>query len=77
MSPRQGPAEEWTASQCAEHIGVSPRTWRSYAARGNAGAPAPRRHVGRTPVWDADEVRTWAASRPGRGNWGARPSRQQ
>ena len=52
------------------HIGVAHDTWRSYVSRGNAGAPKPVRHVGRTPLWNADEVRQWHAQRPGRGRWG-------
>ncbi len=30
------------------HIGVAHDTWRSYVSRGNASAPKPVRHVGRT-----------------------------
>lgn len=71
MTPtRPAAAEEWTAQECAQHIGTTPGTWRSYTARGQA--PSPVRHVGRTPVWDADQVRAWAATRPGRGRWGPR-----
>jgi len=71
--PRSIPREEWTADQCAAHIGVAHDTWRSYVSRGNAGAPKPVRHVGRTPLWNADEVRQWHAQRPGRGRWGTLP----
>lgn len=56
-------AEEWTVDRCAECWGVAASTWRGYVARGQA--PAPKRRVGRTPVWDAAEVRAW--TRPGRG----------
>jgi hypothetical protein len=56
-------SEEWTADRCATQWGILPRTWHSYVARGQA--PKPARHVGRTPLWDADAVRDWP--RPGRG----------
>jgi hypothetical protein len=56
-------SEEWTAAQCADAWGVPPRTWHSYVARDQA--PKPTRHVGRTPLWDADTVRTYP--RPGQG----------
>lgn len=58
--------EKWTAEKCAAEWAVQPRTWHSYVARGYA--PAPVEHVGRTPVWDAEQVRSW--QRPGRGNRG-------
>lgn len=50
-------SEEWTAQQCAKEWGVKLKTWHGYVARGQA--PQPKRRVGRTPVWDADKVRTW------------------
>lgn len=56
-------AEEWTAQQCADNWGVKVKTWHGYVARG--AAPKPARHVGRTPLWDADTVRGYP--RPGRG----------
>lgn len=43
---------------CGRHITAS--TWRAYVARGQA--PAPVRHVGRTPLWDAEQIRAWAPS---------------
>lgn len=56
--PKTAPAEEWTARQCAEHIGVKPSTWRAYVARGQA--PRPSRYLDqRTPLWSAAEVRAW------------------
>lgn len=55
--------EEWAAERGASEWGVKPKTWHSYVARGFA--PKPVRRVGRTPVWDAAEVRSWP--RPGRG----------
>nr|WP_255716731.1 hypothetical protein [Corynebacterium sp. ACRPR] len=57
----------WTVNQCAEHCGITATTWRSYRKRG-ATHPSPRpvaRLDGRTPLWDADEVRAWHESRPG------------
>lgn len=59
-------AEELEQWQAAALAGVKPQTWSGYVARGQA--PAPRRHVGRTPLWDAAEVRAWLESRPGRGS---------
>lgn len=56
-------SEEWTAAQCATAWGIKPRTWHGYVAREQA--PKPVRHVGRTPVWDAEAVRNYP--RPGRG----------
>lgn len=60
-------AELWTAAECAAYHGLGgtdpARTWRSYAARGYAPASVTKR--GRTPLWDAAEVRAW--TRPGRG----------
>lgn len=56
-------SEEWTAAQCAEAWDIKPRTWHGYVARDQA--PKPARHIGRTPVWDAEIVRAYP--RPGRG----------
>lgn len=53
----------WTARQCAEHCQISPSTWRSYAGRGHC-PPAAERFEG-LPLWDADEVQSWHAARPG------------
>lgn len=57
--------ERWTAERCAAEWGIRPATWHSYVRRDRPTAPLPVAHVGRTPLWDADEVRTWP--RPGRG----------
>ncbi|WP_139738376.1 helix-turn-helix transcriptional regulator [Actinomyces wuliandei] len=66
MTPAHGDLDRlWTTQDCAAHTDVATSTWRAYAARGQA--PAPVRHVGRTPLWDPDQVRAWAATRPGRG----------
>lgn len=59
--------ELWTVHQCAEHCDITATTWRSYRSRGTLN-PSPEpvaRLDGRTPLWDADEVREWHASRPG------------
>jgi hypothetical protein len=37
---------------------ITASTWRSYVARGQA--PAPSRHVERTPLWDLVQVEQWA-----------------
>lgn len=55
----------WTAAQCAEHCGVNKPTFAAYAARGTAPGVCAR-FDGRTPLWDAEEVRAWHASRPSR-----------
>lgn len=57
---------EITGKEAAELAGVSPSTFRSYVARGQA--PAPKKHVGTTPVWDERKIRAWVESRPGRGS---------
>ena len=44
---------------------VTRDTFSAYVARGRA--PRPVRHIGRTPLWDEDEVRAWMTTRPGRG----------
>lgn len=36
---------------------IESATWRSYVGRGQA--PAPVRHVGRTPLWHLDDVDAW------------------
>lgn len=56
--------ELWRVTDCATHVGITPRTWTNYAA--NHRTPEPVAHLdGRTPLWDAEEVRTWNANRPG------------
>lgn len=57
---------ELTLAEAAALAAVKPKTWSSYVARGQA--PQPARRVGRTPLWSEDEVRHWAASRPGAGS---------
>lgn len=36
---------------------ITPATWRSYVGRGQA--PAPVRHVGRTPLWRIADIDAW------------------
>lgn len=56
-------SEEWTRDQCAEHWDIKANTWSGYVSRNQA--PQPTRRIGRTPVWDADVVRTWQRPAPG------------
>ena len=44
---------------------IAAGTWRAYVARGEA--PQPARRVGRTPLWDDEEIRAWVEARPGPG----------
>lgn len=55
--------EEWTRAQCAQYWNIQPSTWAGYVSREQA--PQPIRHVGRTPLWNSDDVRAW--HRPGQG----------
>ncbi len=52
----------WTATQCAAHAKISPRTWTAYAARGQC--PAPVKYFQGLRLWDAAEVQAWHAARP-------------
>lgn len=56
--------------EAAEIWGVKPGTYSAYVSRGQA--PEPIVHVGSTPLWDLDEVKTAHAKRPGRGYWRAK-----
>lgn len=63
--PKPPADNEWTADQCAEHLGIQRDTWTSYVyrkAKGNA-APDPIRYIGRTPLWDAAAVREFGLNR--------------
>jgi predicted DNA-binding transcriptional regulator AlpA len=53
---------EILSDEAAAIAGVERKTWTAYVARKQA--PAPVRHVGRTPLWDEDEIRSWYAKRP-------------
>lgn len=57
--------ELWRTADCADFTGVSIRTWGGYVARDQCPQPVARLDA-RTPLWDAEEVRTWHAGRPGR-----------
>ncbi|UTN92954.1 helix-turn-helix DNA binding domain protein [Gordonia phage Finkle] len=57
----------WRGAECAEYCGVSASTWRSYGRRIGY-VPTPVAHLDeRTPLWWADEVEQFQATRPGRG----------
>ena len=54
----------WRVIDCATYCGIGPRTWANYHAGGRT--PQPVAHLdGRTPLWDAEEVKAWHAGRPG------------
>ncbi|MBB1023338.1 MULTISPECIES: helix-turn-helix transcriptional regulator [unclassified Dietzia] len=55
--------ELWTATQCAEHCGISPATWRGYVSQGRT--PGSLAAFERSPLWRADDIRDWHAARPG------------
>lgn len=56
--------ELWRASDCADHCGITPASWRAYVATGRA--PASAADLGqRMPLWEAVAVKHWQASRPG------------
>ena len=56
--------ELWRVKECATHCGIKPSTWTTYTAQGRT--PDPIAHFdGRTPLWDAEAVKTWHAQRPG------------
>ncbi|WP_037162414.1 hypothetical protein [Rhodococcoides fascians] len=56
---------EWTAEECAEYLHIKLRTWHAYVKRPGKTNPAPQplRHIGRTPIWDAQAVHEYAANR--------------
>lgn len=60
--------KEITRAEAAEIAGVKVETFAGYVTRGQA--PAPVRHIARTPLWDEDQVKAWAEARPGRGSRG-------
>lgn len=59
--------ELWLAADCAHHCNVTVSTWRSYSRKdGNMNPPTPVAYLTKqTAVWDAEEVKTWHANRPG------------
>jgi len=66
-------AELWTATQCAQHCGVTRGTWRDYVSLGTPAHLRAPVAVGRQPgsagesLFSAEAVRAWYAGRPGRG----------
>ena len=58
------PSDWWTATDCAQFLGISRSTWTAYVSRDQA--PAHDRMFGRSPAWRPDAVRAWANSRPRR-----------
>jgi hypothetical protein len=63
---RPAAAEEWTADQVRAWLATQGRpvgasTWSAYVTRRQA--PRPVRHVSRTPLWSAADVRAWHAQR--------------
>lgn len=69
-------AEQWTTTDVANHLGITPATVRAYAARHQM--PPPDGRLGRTPWWWSTTITTW--QRPGRGTpgrgWHARQTTQ-
>lgn len=57
---------EITSDEAAELAGVNRKTFAGYVAREQA--PQAVRRVGRTPLWDEDEIKEWMRNRPGRGD---------
>ena len=54
----------FNTQECANHIGVTPRTWANYHA--NNRTPTPVATWGKSaPLWDAEEVKHWHNNRPG------------
>lgn len=76
-----------TIGDIARVIGVgvdSMRVYHQRAARNRRDGktrpgdlPAPSETFGRSPVWDADTITEWIATRPGRGAGGGRPPRSE
>jgi len=60
-----------TTTQAAELCGLTPAAFRKEMARQRQQGRDFRRPGpdARTPLWDADGLRGWLASRPGRGRW--------
>jgi hypothetical protein len=73
-----------TMADLADLLGVKAATIRHYRAVSLPGGryadhpfPEPSGHLGQTPYWLSernDEIRAWAAARPGKGVGGGRPS---
>lgn len=56
--------ELWRTAECADHCNITPRTWANYYANGRTPQPVAMLDK-RSPLWNAEEVRTWQAHRPG------------
>ncbi|MBM4469808.1 hypothetical protein GS982_20430 [Rhodococcus hoagii] len=61
--PREG--DWWTAQDCADYLGIKPRTWHAYVRRPGVQNPVPQpvAKFGATPIWKSDDVREYAANR--------------
>jgi hypothetical protein len=64
--PNTGPVREGDSKFVLEYLRqhgrtITAATWRSYVGRGQA--PAPFRHVGRTPLWNLDDIDQWLSRR--------------
>ena len=59
--------ELWRTIDCAAYCGIGTRTWANYNSNGRT--PPVIAHLDqRTPLWDANSVKTWHNNRPG---WGS------
>lgn len=56
--------ELWRVKDCATHCRIKPSTWTTYTAQGRTPTPAGMLD-GKTPLWDAEQVKAWHAARPG------------
>lgn len=54
----------WRSTECAEHCNITPRTWANYYANGRTPEPVGMLDK-RSPLWDAEEIKTWHKNRPG------------
>lgn len=67
-------AAEWTTADVLAYVADRGRrilagTWHAYVSRGQA--PAPVRHVGKTPLWSAADVKRWTEVTGRRQGWRA------
>ena len=67
--PVPDPDEMMTGPMIARELGISPKTWRSYQARGDGGVPPPdgREPLTGTPWWYRRTITAWREQRQGRG----------
>lgn len=61
---KQAKPDVWDSAAVGAYLGVTAKTVRDYATRGDI--PKPDGHLGRTPYWFADTIRDF--ERPGRGH---------